>query len=38
MQDGLSGQGMGSQVQIKKRERLSVKINVISADKVEGKW
>jgi hypothetical protein len=38
MQDGLSSQGMGSQLQIKKRERLSVKTNVISAGKVEGKW
>lgn len=33
MPDSLSGQGMGSQVQIKERERLSVKTNVISAGK-----
>jgi hypothetical protein len=33
MPDSLSGQGMDSQLQIKERERLSVKINVVSAGK-----
>lgn len=33
MPDSLSGQGMGSQLQIKERKRLSVKTNVISAGK-----